>query len=132
MIEIQMLRRLMIWVVPYWTMLAFAIISLITIAVTTSLLPLFIKPLLDNILTSQHGLEEFQFALLAILGLLITRSLASFSCSYATSWVSGKVGIDLRRTLFDKLLALPLSYPKENEFRQTQYQSLLRNRARYR
>ncbi|SDX08728.1 ABC transporter transmembrane domain-containing protein [Nitrosomonas communis] len=113
MIEIQMLRRLMIWVVPYWTMFAFAIISLITIAVTTSLLPLFIKPLLDNILTSQHGLEEFQFALLAILGLLITRSLASFSCSYATSWVSGKVGIDLRRTLFDKLLALPLSYPKE-------------------
>ncbi|SFM96552.1 ABC transporter transmembrane domain-containing protein [Nitrosomonas communis] len=113
MIEIQMLRRLMIWVVPYWTMLAFAIISLITIAVTTSILPLFIKPLLDNILTSQHGLEEFQFALLAILGLLITRSLASFSCSYATSWVSGKVGIDLRRTLFEKLLALPLSYPKE-------------------
>ncbi len=113
MIEIQLLRRFMTWIVPYWTMLAFAITSLATIAVTTSLLPLLIKQLLNNILVSQHGLEEFQFALLTILALLIIRSLASFSCDYAISWISGKVGIDLRRTLFEKLLALPLSHPEE-------------------
>jgi subfamily B ATP-binding cassette protein MsbA len=115
MTEIQLFRRLMTWIAPYWTMFAFAISSLIAIALTTSLLPLLIKQLLDSVLNSKNDLEGFQFALLTILGLLIIRSIASFSSSYAINWISGKVGMDLRETLFEKLLALPVSYPEQHD-----------------
>ncbi|SDY84445.1 ABC transporter transmembrane domain-containing protein [Nitrosomonas sp. Nm58] len=115
MTEIQLFRRLMTWIAPYWTMFAFAISSLIAIALTTSLLPLLIKQLLDSVLNSKNDLEGFQFTLLTILGLLIIRSIASFSSSYTINWISGKVGMDLRETLFEKLLALPVSYPEQHD-----------------
>ncbi len=115
MTEIQLFRRLMAWIAPYWTMCAFAISSLIVTALTTSLLPLLIKQLLDSVLNSKNDLEGFQFALLIILGLLIIRSIASFSSSCAINWISGKVGIALRAALFEKLLALPVSYPGQDD-----------------
>ena len=113
MTEIQLCRRLMVWIAPYWTMFALAIGSLIAIALTTSLLPLLIKQLLDNAQTSENELEQLEFVLLTILGLLVTRGIACFSSSYSSSWISGKIGIDFRKTLFEKLLALPISYAEK-------------------
>lgn len=115
MIEIHLFRRLMTWIAPYRTMVALAISSLIAVAVTTSLLPLLIKQLFDSVLVIEHELEEFQFVLLTILGLLTLRGVASFSNSYAISWIIGKVSMDQRKLLFEKLLALPVSYAEEAE-----------------
>lgn len=113
MIEIHLFRRFIAWIAPYRTMVAFAISSLIAVAVTTSLLPLFIKQLLDSVLIIERESEEFHSILLTILGLLTLRGVASFSNSYAISWIIGKISMDQRKILFEKLLALPVSYPME-------------------
>ncbi|SDY23515.1 ABC transporter ATP-binding protein [Nitrosomonas sp. Nm33] len=113
MIEKHLLRRFIAWIAPYRTMVAIAISSLIAVAVTTSLLPLLIKQLLDSILVIEHELEEFQFVLLTILGLLTLHGVANFFNSYAINWIIGKVSMDQRKLLFEKLLALPVSYPEE-------------------
>lgn len=110
MTEIQLLQRLLRWIAPYWIMFICAIFCLIAVALSTSLLPLLIKHLLDHVAISDHNFEEFQSVLLTLLGLLALRSIASFFYSYAISWISGKVGKDLHTTLYNKLLTLPVSY----------------------
>lgn len=113
MTKISLFHRLISWITPYRAMLASAIICLLTIALTTALLPLLIKQLLDSIVTSNNKLEGFKFVLLTIAGLLTLRGIAGLAGSYILNRISGKIGIDLRTAVFEKLLALPVLYPEK-------------------
>ena len=109
MIGMPLLQRIMIWLVPYRAMLTFAIISLLTIALTTSLLTVIIKQLIDN-LNAGQTLNELQFLLLTIASLITLRGIATLASHYAVNWIGGKIGMDLRMRLFEKYLALPLDH----------------------
>lgn len=109
MIGTPLLQRIMIWLVPYRAMLTFAIISLLTIALTTSLLTVIIKQLIDNMNAGQT-LNELQFLLLTIASLITLRGIATLASHYAVNWIGGKIGMDLRMRLFEKYLVLPLDH----------------------
>lgn len=109
MTETFLFQRLRTWFAPYHGMLAFAVISLVVIALTTSLLPILIKQLIDHVGISQK-LEGTQFIQLTIVSLLALRGIASLASNYSVNWVSGKIGSDLRMVLFEKCMALPATH----------------------
>lgn len=109
MTEAFLFQRLRTWFAPYHGMLAFAVINLVIIALTTSLLPILIKQLIDHVGISQK-LEVSQFIQLTIVSLLALRGIASLASNYSVNWVSGKIGSDLRMALFEKCMALPATH----------------------
>lgn len=111
MTEAFLFQRLRAWFAPYYGMLAFAVISMVIIALTTSLLPILIKQLIDHVVISQK-LEGTQFIQLTIVSLLALRGIASLASNYSVYWVSGKIGIDLQMVLFEKCMALPATHPE--------------------
>ena len=109
MTSYQVYTRLTGYVAPYWGMFALALPSMLVMAVTEPALPLLLKLMLDGTLVSQNH-ELVQLVPLAIIAFFAMRGVASYLSIYALNWVSGKLVMDLRATMFDRLLTLPVRY----------------------
>lgn len=105
----QLYTRLTGYVAPYWGMFALALPSMVVLAVTEPALPVLLKLMLDGTFVNQNH-ELVQLVPLAIIALFAVRGVASYISIYAINWVGGKLVMDLRVTMFDKLLTLPAHY----------------------
>lgn len=109
MTDRQLYARLTGYVAPYWGMLALALPSMLVLAVTEPALPLLLKLMLDGTLVSPNH-ELVQLVPLTVIVFFVVRGVASHLSIYALNWVGGKLLLDLRVTMFDKLLMLPTRY----------------------
>ncbi len=109
MTDRQLYARLTGYVAPYWGMLALALPSMLVLAVTEPALPLLLKLMLDGTLVSPNH-ELVQLVPLTVIVFFVVRGVASYLSIYALNWVGGKLLLDLRVTMFDKLLMLPARY----------------------
>jgi len=101
--------RLLAYVKPHWRMFALSIVALILTAATEPLLPALFKPLLDQGFVAKDQ-AFIRWVPVLLLALFMVRGLTSFISTYCMAWVGSRLVMDLRASMFDKLMSLPTRY----------------------
>jgi subfamily B ATP-binding cassette protein MsbA len=109
MTSTQLYLRLLRYVKPYWPMFAASIAGMALSAATEPLAAGLLKPFING--TFVHK-DEFviRWTPVFILVIFFARGVASFTGTYAINWVGNRVVMDLRNTMFAKLLTMPARY----------------------
>ena len=101
--------RLLGHVRPYWRQFAIGILFMVLLALTEPAIPFLLKPLLDGTFVERD--PQFLFwSPVVLMVLFLVRGTCSLASQAAFAWVSGKLVLDLRRLMFDRILDLPTSY----------------------
>ena len=101
--------RLLKFVAPYWRVFMAAIVAMIVLAATEPAVPALLKPTLDDgFLAKDLGTVALMSVLLVLI--FLVRGLAAYTSAFTMAWVAGKVVMDLRLRMFEKLLSLPATY----------------------
>ncbi len=106
---IQLYRRLLHYVKPYWKGFALAILTMVIIAATETGFVAMMKPLLDGSFVEKDP-EIIKWMPFALVGIFLMRGMAGFISSYCMTWVGRNVIRDLRMEMFSHLLRMPISY----------------------
>ncbi len=101
--------RLLRYVKPYWKAFAAGIFFVVVLALTEPAIPSLLKPLLDGTFVERDPEYLFWSPILLLL-LFLVRGGSNFLSRVAFNWVGGKVVLDLRRQMFERLLKLPATY----------------------
>lgn len=110
----QLYLRLLTYVRPYWMAFVVALVCMGLSSIVEPALPAIMKELLDNGFSRASGNWDWLFYPLLILGLFIARALLGFVGDYAMSWVANHVITDLRQTMFDRIINLPVRFFGDN------------------
>jgi len=105
----QLYLRLLGYVKPYWRAFAASLLGMIVVAATEPLVPALMKPMLDGTFVHKDQ-AMMRIVPVVIIAIFLVRGLATFISTYAINWVGNKLVMDLRATMFRKLLALPTPY----------------------
>lgn len=101
--------RLLKHVRPYWKAFGVAIAFTVFLAATEPAIPYLMEPLMDKAFVERD--EQYMFWMpIALLLLYVIRGLSAFISRVAFQWVGGKVVLDLRREMFERILTLPVPY----------------------
>lgn len=105
----QTFKRLWTYIRLYKAGLAVAVVALIINAVADTYMVSLLKPLLDE----GFGDAESNFLRilpLIIFGMMVVRGLSGFVSTYCLSWVSGNVVMEMRRSIFNQFMHMPVTY----------------------
>ncbi|MBA5761722.1 lipid A ABC transporter ATP-binding protein/permease MsbA [Vibrio sp. 404] len=105
----QTFQRLWAYIRLYKLGLAAAVVALVINAVADTYMVSLLKPLLDE----GFGNAESNFLRilpLIIFGMMIVRGLSGFVSTYCLSWVSGNVVMEMRRSIFNQFMHMPVAY----------------------
>jgi len=98
-------RRLFAYTHPYRLGFAVALLAMVVAAATEPLFPALMKPLLDQGFVARSDFPLWLVPV-ALVGIFVVRGVATFSSSYALSWVANRVLVDLRREMFGRMMRL--------------------------
>jgi ATP-binding cassette, subfamily B, bacterial MsbA len=101
----ELYLRLLQRVRPYWRQFSGALLSMVALAITEPAIPWLMKPMLDGSFVEKDPAVIFWSPILLIL-LFSVRGIMNFISGVAFEWVSGKVVLDLRRMMFERILSL--------------------------
>ncbi|MFA5081888.1 MAG: lipid A export permease/ATP-binding protein MsbA [Hydrogenophilaceae bacterium] len=101
--------RLLGYVKPYWRMFALSLVTMVVVAASEPVLPALMKPMLDGSFVDKNA-TIIRWVPLALIALFVVKGIATFVSSYAMAHVGSHLVMDLRRLIFDKLLAQPVAY----------------------
>ena len=82
---------------------------MVVLAATEPAMPALLKPTFDNGFVDKD-LDTVALMSVLLVVIFLVRGAASYTSAFAMAWVAGKVVMDLRNRMFDKLLTLPSSY----------------------
>lgn len=102
-------KRLWLYIRRYKIFLLIATVALILNALSDTYLVSLLKPLLDEGLNSADS-HFFKILPLIITGVILVRGVSAFTSSYCLSWVSGYVVMQIRRSVFNKLMHMPVKF----------------------
>ncbi|GAK87851.1 lipid A export ATP-binding/permease protein MsbA [Vibrio ponticus] len=105
----QTFKRLWVYIRVYKLGLAAAVVALVINAVADTYMVSLLKPLLDE----GFGNAESNFLRilpLIIFGMMLVRGLSGFVSTYCLSWVSGNVVMEMRRSIFNQFMHMPVAY----------------------
>ncbi|MCG8010069.1 MAG: lipid A export permease/ATP-binding protein MsbA [Candidatus Thiodiazotropha lotti] len=105
--------RLLQRVKPYWKQFGGALSAMIILAMTEPLIPILMKPMLDGSFVAKDPDYIFWSPILLIL-LFTVRGVMNFVTSVAFEWVAGKVVLDLRRSMIERILTMGTPYFDSN------------------
>ncbi|AMA65120.1 Lipid A export ATP-binding/permease protein MsbA [Candidatus Arsenophonus lipoptenae] len=105
----QTFRRLWPMIFPFKLGLSVAIIALIINASGDALMISLLKPLLDEGFGTTDN-TTLEWLPIAILGLMLIRGISSFISNYCIAWVSGKIVMNMRRSLFSHMMGMPVAF----------------------
>ena len=105
----QLCLRLMGHLAPYRLVFTLVLLGTILMAITDSVIPVFIKLMLDSIFVSKNY-DSIQFIPLIIIVLFVVRNLSGYISAYGINWIGNALAVDLQTTIFNKLLMLPTCY----------------------
>ncbi|MCK5002733.1 MAG: lipid A export permease/ATP-binding protein MsbA [Gammaproteobacteria bacterium] len=105
----QHYRRLLSHAVSYWKVFTIAIIGMILVAGTDAAMAAYMKPLMDDAFVG-HDPEIIKTMPLVLVGIFVVRVFAMFISMYGMSWIGRQVIMELRDTMFKRLLRLPKDY----------------------
>jgi subfamily B ATP-binding cassette protein MsbA len=105
--SVALYLRLLTYVRPYGKVFAVAVAAMIATAATEPLFPALIKPLLDGGFAASGPRHPPLLYALAIIGIFVLRGSLNFVASYCMAYVANRVILDLRATMFSRLVRLP-------------------------
>ncbi|MCG7985674.1 MAG: lipid A export permease/ATP-binding protein MsbA [Candidatus Thiodiazotropha lotti] len=105
--------RLLQRVKPYWKQFGGALSAMIILAMTEPLIPILMKPMLDGSFVAKDPDYIFWSPILLIL-LFTVRGVMNFVTSVAFEWVAGKVVLDLRHSMIERILTMGTPYFDSN------------------
>ncbi len=105
--------RLLGYVRPYWRTFLLAVLSMVAVAVTEPAIPALLKPLLDGSFIDKDP-TWIKLVPILLVVIFLVRGLGSFASNVALGWVSYRVVMDLRASMFDRLLNLPVRFFDEH------------------
>jgi subfamily B ATP-binding cassette protein MsbA len=105
----QLYLRLLGYVRPYWRQFAASILGLVLVALSEPMIPALFKPLLDKNFVEKDP-SGIVWMPLALVALFLVRGLGDFVSTVAMAWVGGKVILDLRMQMVDRLLHFPAQF----------------------
>ncbi len=105
----ELYLRLLRQVRPYWRQFAGGLFTMVILAMTEPAVPVLMKPLLDGSFVDKDPDIIFWSPILLLL-LFSIRGVMNFLSSIAFEWVSGRVVLDLRTHMIERILSLPNSY----------------------
>ena len=105
----QLYLHLMGHLAPYRLKFILVLLGTTLMAITDSVIPVFIKPMLDSIFVSKTY-DSIQLILLIFIVLFLVRSLSSYISSYGINWIGRAFTVDLQTEIFNKLLMLPTHF----------------------
>jgi ATP-binding cassette, subfamily B, bacterial MsbA len=101
----ELYLRLLQRVRPYWRHFSGALLSMVALAITEPAIPWLMGPMLDGSFVEKDPIVIFWSPILLIL-LFSVRGIMNFISGVAFEWVSGKVVLDLRRMMFERILTM--------------------------
>ena len=105
----ELYLRLLRQVRPYWRQFAGGLFTMVILAMTEPAVPVLMKPMLDGSFVDKDPDIIFWSPILLLL-LFSIRGVMNFLSSIAFEWVSGRVVLDLRTHMIERILSLPNSY----------------------
>ncbi len=109
----ELYLRLLARVRPYWRQFGGALLSMVALAITEPMIPWLMKPMLDGSFVEKDPQIIFWSPIVLIL-LFSIRGLMNFVSNVAFEWVAGKVVLDLRRMMFERILTMGTPYFDSN------------------
>ena len=106
---LKLYRRLLRYSLPYKRAFALALVGMLITSLTEPGFAALMKPMLDGGFVERDP-ESLRWVPLLLVGLFVLRGISAFVAEYFMSWVGRKVIFDLRRDLFQHLLALPTTF----------------------
>lgn len=101
--------RLLSYARPHGGVFLLAIAAMVVLALSEAGLPAIMKPMLDGSFVKKDP-DIIRWVPIALVALFIVRGIAGFASSYAMAYIGNHVVADLRREMFEKLLAQPMAY----------------------
>jgi len=105
----QIYRRLLKYAFVYWKVFAISIVGMVLVAGTDTAIAWYMKPLTDEALVGRNP-ETIRMLPLMLIGIFVVRVFAMFISMYGMSWVGRKVILELRDSMFDRLILLPKTF----------------------
>jgi subfamily B ATP-binding cassette protein MsbA len=102
-------RRLLELVKPYWPRLGLAMIAMLGVAACTAAAAYLVKPVLDDIFVHQN-VRMLKILPLLVLGLFLVKGVCTWGHGYFMSYVGQRIVAHLRQQLYDHLQTLSLSF----------------------
>jgi subfamily B ATP-binding cassette protein MsbA len=107
--DFRLYLRLLRYVKPYWRIFVLSLTSIAIVGVSEPALPALMKLLLDGTFVKRdetliHWLPAI------IIAIVVVRGVADYIAAYATSWISNRLVLDLRSTMFGRLMTLSTAY----------------------
>lgn len=94
---------------PYKHRIVFALLGMIGASATEPAFPWILKKLIDNGFSEQRSLPVWLVPLF-IVGIFFLRGIFTFCTQYYMSWVANKLLSDMRDSMFQRTLIVPISY----------------------
>ncbi|MCB1830798.1 MAG: lipid A export permease/ATP-binding protein MsbA [Gammaproteobacteria bacterium] len=105
----ELYLRLLAYVKPYWRQFGIALVAMVVLAATEPAIPALLKPMLDGTFVEKDP-DVVRWTPLLLIGLFLIRGSMNFLSGVAFEWVAGKVVLDLRRQMFERILTLPTAF----------------------
>jgi len=105
----QLYGRLLGYVRPYWRIFAGGILAMIVLALTEPAVAAILKPILDGTVVQKDMQVVTKMAMLLVL-IYTLRGLSNYISVMALTWVGGKLVMDLRAAVFNRLIHSPASF----------------------
>lgn len=106
----QFISHLFIYLKPHIGKLVFASVMMLLATVLESSVPEITGRIVDELFATERESKTASIYAFALFGIVVLSSLFALTSTAVSSWVSNKVIMDLRMTMFAKLLKLPKSY----------------------
>jgi len=106
-------RRLLQFVKPYWTRLAAAMVCMLFVSAATAASAFLVKPVLDDVFFKKD-LTMLKLIPLAIVGLFLLKGFFDYGQAYLMSYVGQRIIADLREKIYNHLQSLSLSFFTRN------------------
>lgn len=105
----QYYRRLLSHSMAYWKIFAVAVVGMMLVAGTDTAMAAYMKPLMDGAFVERDP-DIIRTMPLILVAIFVVRVFAMFISMYGMSWVGRQVVMELRDTMFKRLLHLPKDY----------------------
>jgi subfamily B ATP-binding cassette protein MsbA len=106
-------NRILILAKPHWMKFTLAMLCMIVVGATTSLLAFLIKPVLDDIFMNKDA-SSLKWVPLAVVVVYLLKGAASYGQTVLMSHIGQRIITDLRNQLYFHIQAQPLSFFTRN------------------
>ena len=102
-------KRMWPFVKPFWGRALLGVLLTIPVGSLDAAIAMFLKPFMDNVMVEKQ--PRFSMAIpFLIVGFTVLQGALNYAANYINTWVGGKITIEIKRKLFDKLLSMDTSY----------------------